>query len=580
MEYDDLSRLKESYINGVLSKSYSYDDFGNITNKDGKTYTYGASCNGITAGPHAVTSAGSASYCYDENGNQTSGDGRSITYSTFNKPTEITKDAQKLTFNYAPSRSRYQKLIYRDNNVLKERKVTAGGVEVVYDITADTTEVRSYVGDAILKFEYQGSSTVATEKTQYLFKDHLGSTDVVVTRNGNVDTLVNMSFDAFGQRRIPEEWNGVIPTYLEMLSLLAVTDKGFTGHEQLDDVGLIHMNGRVYDPSLGRFISADPFVQAPTDTQSFNRYSYVLNNPLSATDPSGYFFKSLFKGIAKNYFLNALVGAIATAVGGPAGLAIWKAFTTYQLVNSAINMGMLILNANSESIGDFLASAFVSTVANQFLPTIPSPTTGKTTTEKSATVPVEKAGENGGGVGANRGDFDYKKDVTEGEVNRAGKAYLNMAEKNPPNSLTIDTTPVLGLNGTDTSEYLEIKSIFEDKINKQIAYLEKNGLPYQLSKVKKLYVLLDETIVDGDGSDLYGQWGPAPLHKSGHRALTINPKALSKLKGDALKLEIGETVGHELGHSFMKLRDEANFNYRDHRKIEAFGKWLNREAEK
>jgi RHS repeat-associated protein len=56
----------------------------------------------------------------------------------------------------------------------------------------------------------------------------------------------------------------------------------------LDSVGLIHMNGRVYDPELGRFMSADPFVQAPYNSQSYNRYSYVFNNPLSFTDPSGY----------------------------------------------------------------------------------------------------------------------------------------------------------------------------------------------------------------------------------------------------------------------------------------------------
>ncbi|MDJ0947274.1 MAG: RHS repeat-associated core domain-containing protein, partial [Kiloniellales bacterium] len=67
----------------------------------------------------------------------------------------------------------------------------------------------------------------------------------------------------------------------------AETPRGFTGHEHLDAVGLIHMNGRVYDPVLGRFLSADPFVPSPTATQSFNRYSYVGNNPLSYTDPTG-----------------------------------------------------------------------------------------------------------------------------------------------------------------------------------------------------------------------------------------------------------------------------------------------------
>jgi len=73
----------------------------------------------------------------------------------------------------------------------------------------------------------------------------------------------------------------------------------FTGHEDLNGVGLIHMNGRVYDPELGRFLSADPNVQFSHDPQSFNRYSYVLNNPLSFTDPSGYFLKRLMGSIHK-----------------------------------------------------------------------------------------------------------------------------------------------------------------------------------------------------------------------------------------------------------------------------------------
>ncbi|MES9937204.1 MAG: RHS repeat-associated core domain-containing protein [Sedimenticola sp.] len=66
------------------------------------------------------------------------------------------------------------------------------------------------------------------------------------------------------------------------------------------------MNGRVYDPELGRFLSADPHVQSFANPQSLNRYSYVLNNPLSYTDPSGYFFKSLFKAV-KKLFKNKIV---------------------------------------------------------------------------------------------------------------------------------------------------------------------------------------------------------------------------------------------------------------------------------
>ena len=91
-----------------------------------------------------------------------------------------------------------------------------------------------------------------------------------------------LSFDAHGKRRLAD-WTAGTPAAPD-----AETPRDFTGHEHLDSVGLIHMNGRVYDPTLGRFLSADPFVPNPTATQSFNRYSYVYNNPLSYTDPTGF----------------------------------------------------------------------------------------------------------------------------------------------------------------------------------------------------------------------------------------------------------------------------------------------------
>jgi len=62
-------------------------------------------------------------------------------------------------------------------------------------------------------------------------------------------------------------------------------------------MGIIHMNGRIYDPKLGRFLQADPVIQAPKNSQNLNRYSYVLNNPLSYTDPTGNSFKSFWKKI-------------------------------------------------------------------------------------------------------------------------------------------------------------------------------------------------------------------------------------------------------------------------------------------
>lgn len=81
------------------------------------------------------------------------------------------------------------------------------------------------------------------------------------------------------------------------------------------------MNGRIYDPTLGRFLQADPFIQAPKNSQSFNRYSYVLNNPLSYTDPSGYFFKSLFKAVKKYWRVIAAAAVTYFTAGAASGWA-------------------------------------------------------------------------------------------------------------------------------------------------------------------------------------------------------------------------------------------------------------------
>jgi len=66
--------------------------------------------------------------------------------------------------------------------------------------------------------------------------------------------------------------------------------RGYTGHEMLNEFDIINMNGRLYDPVLGRFFSPDNYVQMPDNSQNFNRYSYCLNNPLKYTDPSGNLF--------------------------------------------------------------------------------------------------------------------------------------------------------------------------------------------------------------------------------------------------------------------------------------------------
>ncbi|MEI6820794.1 MAG: RHS repeat-associated core domain-containing protein [Bacteroidota bacterium] len=115
----------------------------------------------------------------------------------------------------------------------------------------------------------------------YIHKDNLGSFDKVSNSSGAV--VDSYSFDAWGNRRSTSDWTAAETGITHLFS------RGFTGHEHLDAFGLINMNGRCYDPLLGRILSPDPELQDPANIQNYNRYSYCLNNPLKYTDPSGYY---------------------------------------------------------------------------------------------------------------------------------------------------------------------------------------------------------------------------------------------------------------------------------------------------
>ena len=166
-----------------------------------------------------------------------------------------------------------------------------------------------------------GTSVTPTDTIKYLLGDHLGSVDVIANANGTL--AQKMSFDAWGKRR-EASWTVMIdPSQFDS----TITTHGFTGHEEIDPVELVHMNGRVYDPEIGRFLSADPFVQDQSNSQSFNRYSYVLNNPLSLTDPTGFFFGSIFKAIGN--FIGKVFSAIAS---------VFKAVLKIPLIRAVIQI--------------------------------------------------------------------------------------------------------------------------------------------------------------------------------------------------------------------------------------------------
>ncbi|WP_444904605.1 FG-GAP-like repeat-containing protein [Microbulbifer sp. CnH-101-E] len=343
--YDKLNRLIKTHkgssnVNcsglSTSEQDIRYNAIGNITYKAGVgDYIYGE--NG--AGPHAVTTAGGVSYKYDLNGNMTSDGfdgGRTISYTTFDKASVIKKGNNTTEFLYGPSHSRY----YRKDTNSSNGEVTEtwyiGGIERIQK-SSKPNEIewkRHLLGTAVYTVKTDKEFKVLSTDKLFLYKDHLGSMDLIADKTGKV--VQEMSFDAWGQRRNSANWSALSLTALSSFDHSRTT-RGYTGHEMLDEVGLIHMNGRIYDPRLGRFMQADPFIQAAKDTQMYNRYSYVRNNPLNASDPSGYFLDKLWKSVKP--YIGAIVGIALTIWQPWLGPGLWQSFV-YGAIAGGIGAGV------------------------------------------------------------------------------------------------------------------------------------------------------------------------------------------------------------------------------------------------
>lgn len=340
LQYDAIDRLVgvTATGNAAFNRSYSYDAFGNFKTKsdvDADEWVYGLKPGVLStyAGPHAVTQLKKAGvvvdeYRYDANGNQTSGGGRSIDYTSFNMPKRIATATSVVDFAYDGAHERItqvkdgEQTLYLsprwDTGIqfLKTSKKD-GSTEYQHHIYAASTPVAVYTVTV--------TGTTVAKKTRYFHKDHLGSITAITNETGN--TVERFSFDPFGARRQSGAFNNLASVE---------TRHGYTGHEMLDSVNLVHMNGRIYDPKIGRFLQADPTIQAPNNLQSFNRYSYVMNNPLSMTDPSGYNWLSKKWKKAWNHGLKQVVAIAAAAVLSAAGCPTCGGF-----VAGYINTGTL-----------------------------------------------------------------------------------------------------------------------------------------------------------------------------------------------------------------------------------------------
>ena len=280
--YDGLNRLASSTLNGAGNLAVGYDASGNVTSRsDVGLFTYGD-----PAHPHAVTAAGSHSYTYDANGNQITRDGASQAWAAFNLPVQLAQPIGGTTyqsqFSYGPSHQRWKQVASYANGT--ETTLYVGGLlEKESTTSTGKTYWRHYIPTPSGMTIVVSRNSDASTSTRYLLTDHIGSSDAVLGATGEL--VARESFAAFGARRGGDWSSGGAPDWAAIAN---TSRRGYTGHEHLDNLALIHMNGRVYDPTAGRFLSVDPIISDQSDSQTLNPYAYVGNRPLTYTDPSGY----------------------------------------------------------------------------------------------------------------------------------------------------------------------------------------------------------------------------------------------------------------------------------------------------
>ncbi len=296
--YDGLNRLQSSQLNGATNNSFTYDATGNIstaltdgssitdsrnytTAQTGCTYYSNPQIHAVRSDTHSTTVT---SFCYDPNGNTIAVNVNGVAYglstwTSFNQPSGINSSTSASQFFYDGNHQRY-KQIASYSGTQQTTFYIGGLLEKV--VTSAGTAYRHYIPAGNNEVVYIRSSTGAN-LAYYLTTDHLGSTAVITDETGALAVAEN--FSPLGARR-GDNWTGS-PTSTEMTAITGITQRGFTGHEMLDNLKFVNMNGRVYG-SGGTFLSPDPMGPDLSNTQSFNGYSYVNNNPLTWVDPTGF----------------------------------------------------------------------------------------------------------------------------------------------------------------------------------------------------------------------------------------------------------------------------------------------------
>ena len=317
--YDNLDRLVSVKSGATETMKVNYASNGNILFKTGVgNFSYDEDTR-----PHAVTEV-------DNTDGKIPGDALTTSFNDFGK-IQLIEDAGKnlqMDFIYGPDQERWYSELSRD------------GTDVRTTVYAGEYEKVTENGMAREFYYLDGNTIVIREngivKPYLAFTDNLGSILSVMDEDGT--RVFDASYDAWGKQTVTLNTIGL--------------HRGYTGHEMLGEFDIINMNGRLYDPILGRFFSPDNYVQMPDNSQNFNRYSYCLNNPLKYTDPSGNLFgidDAVIAFAAFNMASSMMQAAFE-------GTNVWKA-GALSLFSSAASYGIGAAFGNTGKLGHELLRA-------------------------------------------------------------------------------------------------------------------------------------------------------------------------------------------------------------------------------
>jgi len=326
--FDELDRLTSEKENNVILNQYVYDPKGRMVyNSEVGKYTYQDQNYKIK------------SIEFNSKGNKLLENRglHQIKFNSYKQSTEIYlkgKDRISYDFNLFKERSiAYYGSEDADQNKRPYRKFYTSDKAVEIQFDGSKYKVITYVdGDpyssSYIQVNEITANTTATETNYYVHRDVQGT---ILALSSTAGVLVEKRlFDAWGNIKKVIHQDGTVNT------TLGIIDRGYTGHEHLQSVGLIHMNGRLYDPVLRRFISPDNFVQDPYNTQNFDRYTYVYNNPLIYNDPSGESIVAAVVAAAIAIVSHVVMNAIE---GVPLWYGLGKA-ATITAVSSAVSFGI------------------------------------------------------------------------------------------------------------------------------------------------------------------------------------------------------------------------------------------------